>query len=387
LLFVGGSGVLKSIVHDVGGFIKKEMQNDASESGRKLKDLFFLSSNDHLGHFCMSDETNWIASSHKFPSSKWLFIMFGYIKSYIPNHEINVFTDKVIDIYLNANKSKLHKNSGIVTDANDLKVLSLLRTYFDTVPINHTKLYPKTETKRYIVLNKSLNQIVDLPPLPKIYDRHLLVKALMHRECYRGLLKPNHSFAHDLIQFGYDLDPRNYNILKYELSFLDGLGDFYLAREASTLLYRLHEEGRASKMRCQIYQIIKMILSTNTLLSKIAVAYNLHEGLQDPVIMHTIATEYVPCFYSGKINWSEKSIRMFEEEFLADYFEAYVGALFYEQPDVAEKFVEEIYNNLVKTITLILPPDISYDSWTTRIMGRSLYPRPKNRNVSKTDTF
>lgn len=76
---------------------------------------------------------------------------------------------------------------------------------------------------------------------------------------------------------------------------------------------------------------------------------------------------------------TENETRVYEEEFLGDYFESYVGALFLEQPAVATKFVGEIYHSVLNLITKTLPPDVSYDIWTTSIIGRSLALKKKRK--------
>lgn len=378
LLFVGGAGAIKTIAFDIASFIKREMKSEQSQLGKELLDLVYLSSNYNLSiHLNMGteDSSNLIATRHKFTLSKWFFITFGYFASYSPSIDTDLFIDQVINIYLNAKNSDIKRsNENIKVKTDDNQVLSLLVSYFDTVNINYCKLYDLRDDK-YIILNDSINEKIELPPLPRIHNRHRLVKALMHCESYRALLKPNHNFAKNLLDLGFDLNPRNHSILKYQLSFYDGLGDFFLAREASNLLYNLHEQGVASNMRCNLYHVIKTILSTNTLLSKIAVAYNLHLALDDSVMHDTIVSEYIPNFYHDKEIKHDRDVREFEEEFLADYFEAYVGALYLEQPDVATAFVREIYNNLVTTITRVVPPDVSYLMWTTNIVGRSLVGR------------
>lgn len=370
LLFLGGAGAIKCIAHDVASFVKKEMTQKESEPGKELQNLFYLSSNFNLSARNF-DEDSLISTSHNLPLSRWFFITIGYLAS--TSNDTDQFIDQVIEIYLNANNNRIKKNGDIIINGDNNQVLSLLRSYFDTVGIKYDKLYSPND--KFITLNESAHEKIMLPPLPRIHNRHRLVKALMHCESYRALLKPKHDFAAKLIEKGFDLEPRNHSILKYELSFYDGLGDFFLASEASNLLYILHEQGKASSMRHNLYHVIKTVLSTNTLLSKIAAAYNLHQALDDPVMHQAIVSEYIPHLYRDTEYKNEKDIRVYEEEFLADYFEAYVGALYMEQPEVATAFVRDIYNNLVTTITKVLPPDVTYQTWSTNIVGRSVVPR------------
>ena len=206
-----------------------------------------------------------------------------------------------------------------------------------------------------------------------IRDR-LLVKALMHKEYYRMLLTSTHPFAGKLTELGFDLDHRNYTLLKYELSFLDGLGDLFLAHESSKLIYELCRDGTMAVSN-NTYHMLRTILATNTLLSKLTVAYNLHKGLDDAIIAYRLESDYLLNLHTGNLHpdMDANETRIYEEEFLGDYFESYMGALVIEQPDVAEAFIGDIYNRILLVITKVLPPDVSYRIWTTGILGRNLH--------------
>lgn len=367
LLFLGGSGTIKAVVHDITSFIRREMHNKDSMHAKRLRDLV-LRSSDYS--FFQDVERR---SSHV-GSTKWLYIFFGYLQLFKPeDFNIGNYVDKIIEIYLATKESPLfYTVSGdLLLDDRDIESLEILKEYFDKVEIRNDLLYP--EEKRYITLNQTADFHIELPPLPKLHSKHLLVKALMHKEAYRALLRPEHEVAAKLQENGWDLNYRSYTIFRYELSFLDGLGDFYLARESSKLLYEFYKVG--DKIHSHVYQLLKVILLTNTVLSQMSLAYNMHKGLEDPVLNKVIHNEYIPYKTSGNIaHWMGdfKEARVFEEEFLGDYFESYVGALFLEQPEVAERFVGEIYANILHLITQTLPPDITYESYCVKVMGRLL---------------
>ncbi|ODV78454.1 uncharacterized protein CANTADRAFT_52449 [Suhomyces tanzawaensis NRRL Y-17324] len=380
LLLLGGGGTIKAVVHDITTFIKKELQSDDTLPSKQLRDLIFLSSNSNLYLKAMSENEKMTSCNYNIGStSKWLYIFTGYLQLCRSDFDVEEFTDKIIDIYIKSKKlSYLEHHPRCIFDEQDENSFNILKDYFATVGINEMKLY-NNETK-YITLYETQDSHIYLPPLPRIRNKELLVKALMHKESYRVLLNPNHNVAKQLTEFGYDLNPKNYSIYRYELSFLDGLGDFFLARESSKLLYQLYLAGDYSRMHSHIYQMLRTILATNTLLSKLSIAYKLHMGLDDPVFTDVIAKDYLTYVFSGELHEHRdaEETRIYEEEFLGDYFESYVGALFIEQPEVAEEFVAQIYESILKVITQTLPPEVSYANWTFSIMGRSLvFKKPK----------
>ncbi|KAK6462235.1 hypothetical protein DFJ63DRAFT_335566 [Scheffersomyces coipomensis] len=366
LLFVGGGGIIKEVVYDITTFIRKELTDSKSESSKKLKD--FLSSNNAL----LEDEDPFISSDQQLQLRHWLYIIFGYLSQSYNDKEVEKFLDKIIDIYMDSrNKTMLLPE---ISNKQDQFSLNLLKEYFNDARINYNALYSKKQ-KPFITFYEAAPGKIYLPPLPKIYNKELLVKALMHREYYRLLLVPQHPFAKELVANGYeDLNHKDYLVLKYELSFLDGLGDLFLAHETSRLIYELCKDTN-KVVNNNTYQLLRIILATNTLLSKLTVAYNLHKGLNDQVIQQIIRSEYLPHLYTGQLHPERDAVetRIYEEEFLGDYFECYMAALLIEQPQVAEKFISDIYSEILRVITVVLPPQITYKNWTTGILGRSLY--------------
>ncbi|KAK6200374.1 uncharacterized protein RJT21DRAFT_5454 [Scheffersomyces amazonensis] len=366
LLFVGGGSIIKEVVYDITSFIRKELTDSTSESSKKLKD--FLNSNESL----LVNADPFISSDHHLQLRHWLYIIFGYLSQSYNEKEVEKFLDKIIDIYMETRNKIIHIPK--ISDKQDALALSLLKEYFQHVNIDYNLLYNNKE-KPYITFHEATSDRIMLPALPKIHDKELLAKALMHREYYRLLLVPNHEFAKKLIEHGYsNLDHKQYRILKYELSFLDGLGDLFLAHETTRLIYELCKDGN-KVVNNNTYQLLRIMMATNTLLSKLTIAYNLHIGLGDEIIQNIIRKEYLPYLFTGTLH-PERDIsetRIYEEEFLGDYFESYMAALLIEQPEVAEKFIGDIYNEILRAITSVLPPDITYKSWTTNIIGRSLY--------------
>lgn len=55
-------------------------------------------------------------------------------------------------------------------------------------------------------------------------------------------------------------------------------------------------------------------------------------------------------------------VRIYEEEFLGDFFESYMAALLIEQPTVAKSFIREIYKQLISVMTKTLPPEVTYQN-------------------------
>lgn len=90
--------------------------------------------------------------------------------------------------------------------------------------------------------------------------------------------------------------------------------------------------------------------------------------------MNQLKTEWVPYTMTGKMPdyQSLDETRIYEEEFMADFFEIYAGALLKEQPEVAKKFIHEIFYEILKVISESLPPDIPYGIWSSMIIGREI---------------
>lgn len=366
-LMNGGGGQIKSTIHDLLPFIRRESQEN-SVAGQQLKELLCLMVQE-IQSASFSDGEPTVAVHQKIPLYRWIFILIGYISSFDIGLDVRLFIDRLLEIYIKANQQRLNLNPRKITDPIESEVLGMLRDYIETAEIDYELLFG--ERKRTIVMTPTLSEPIELPCLPPIHDKKLLIRGLMHRETYRALLRSHHPFGKRILELGYNLNPRNYNVLKYELSFFDGMGDFFLAHEALVLLYNVYDESKLSEMRCHLYHMLRLILGTNTLLAKLAFTYGLYQGILDDELNGVILNEYITTYGLGTSE-QDKCDRVYQEEFLGDYFEAYVGALFWEQPQIAANFVRAIYQSVLKAITEQLPPEISYSHWTWNIMGRSL---------------
>ncbi|KAG5421386.1 hypothetical protein I9W82_000476 [Candida metapsilosis] len=354
LFRIGGGSLIKEIVFDLSTFLKRELNDE--KSGFHLQFKNYLTSNSTI---LQKKETSWCVCDHQFGLRNWLFIVFGYMLQTYKEEEVYECLDDVIKMYLNARKNRL--------DPDNIRIIRDERDNFTLATIY-------------------------LPPLPKLHNRDLLVKALMHKEFYRLLLDPRHKFAQTMQSHNYDLSFGEYGLIRKEISFLDGLGDFFLAQETSRLIFDLCRSSSSTgggagggaggdssildaNVSAQTYNLLKMILATNTLMSKLTKCYNLYQGLNDPIINTRIANEWIPYTTTGILPRDKdlNEVRIYEEEFLGDFFESYMAALLIEQPQVAKSFIREIYKRLISVMTKTLPPEVTYQNWTTDILGRNIY--------------
>ncbi|KAI5953285.1 hypothetical protein KGF54_002656 [Candida jiufengensis] len=374
LFTVGGGSLIKEIVFDLSTFLKRELNDEKSGIHLELKN--FLTSNNSI---LQKREKIWCLCDHQFGLKNWLYIIFGYMLQNYNEEEVHECLDDIIKMYLNARKNRLSPDEvRIIRDERDIFTLKTFKNYIDNVGVQEELLYGSSIT-RFVSFTEANNKRIYLPPLPKIHNRELLVKALMHKEFYRVLLDPRHQFAKVMKSQNYDLLPNEYGIIRKEISFLDGLGDFFLAQETSKLIYDLCTTTTTSTLNLNVnsttYNLIKTILATNTLMSKLTKCYNLYQALDDPIINTRISDEWIPYTTLGKL-LPEKDlneVRIYEEEFLGDFFESYMAALLIEQPATAKKFIREIYKRLLSVITETLPPQVTYQNWTMNILGRNIY--------------
>ncbi|KAI5959592.1 uncharacterized protein KGF55_005236 [Candida pseudojiufengensis] len=378
LFTVGGGSLIKEIVFDLSTFLKRELNDEKSGVHLELKN--FLTSNNSI---LKKKEKIWCLCDHQFGLKNWLYIIFGYMLQTYNEEEVHECLDDIIQMYLNARKNRLSPDEiRIIRDERDIFTLNAFQNYIDNVRIREDLLYGSSSMSRFVSFTEANNKKIYLPPLPRIHNRELLVKALMHKEFYRVLLDPRHKFAKTMKSNNYDLSPSEYGIVRKEISFLDGLGDFFLAQETSKLIYDLctttSTENLSSlnlNVNSTTYNLIKTILATNTLMSKLTKCYNLYEGLNDPIINTRISDEWVPYTTQGKLVDGKdlNEVRIYEEEFLGDFFESYMAALLIEQPNIAKAFIREIYKRLLSVITETLPPQVTYQNWTMNILGRNIY--------------
>lgn len=379
LIEFGGGPVIKNLVYEMSSFLKQELGSDRSlttTAAQQLRDLVYFGSN--VGVVAPA-----VYRRYNIPDFRWIYITIGYMVISQPNDLAEDVINRVIDIYINTRNSPYLSK----TRAEPSTIVSVAKDYYKHVPINYNKLYSNTKS-RYITLQETKDYKIMLPPLPRLKNKETLVKALIHKELYRAWLEPNHKFAQRLLELNVDLDDSSTkDTLKYELSFLDGLGDLFLARESSNLLYKfkgvppLDDNGTFST---RTYNQLRIILATNTLLSKLAIAYKLHEGLSDKRVHDLLIKSYVPNIGKWEDpDFNDDDCRRYEQEFLADYFEQYIGALFLEQPEVAQHFILEIYENILRLISDVhkltgkerkkFHHPYDYRAWSVDVIGRNIW--------------
>ncbi|CAI5758813.1 unnamed protein product [Candida verbasci] len=364
----GNGSLIKEIVYDLSTFLKRELNDEKSTKHLQLKN--FLTSNQII----LNKENSMILCDHHFGLKNWLYIIFGYMIHNYNEDDVYSCLEYVIEMYLESRKTRLRiSEMKLIRDSRDYYTLETFNEYIKNVKIKEDLLFESNDYDRFVSFTEAFNKKIYLPKLPKLNNKELLVKALMHKEFYRLLLDPNHSFAKKMKAEHYDLDFSEYGIIRREISFLDGLGDLFLAQETSKLIFDLCNDG--IDLNSTTYQLLRMILATNTLMSKLAKCYKLYEALDDSIINTRISNEYLPYTIHNKIpsDKEEDEMRIYEEEFLGDFFESYMAALLIEQPKIAKEFIREIYKRILSVITETLPPEVTYQSWTIQILGRNIY--------------
>ncbi|KAG7195072.1 uncharacterized protein KQ657_004186 [Scheffersomyces spartinae] len=382
---VTGGGFIKTLVHSLSTFVKEEFEPDrTSEAGNRLRELVYLTSNlDLYNEDLRRGEETGILNTHNISDFKWFFIAAGYMLVTSSKAKIVQFTESLAEIYAKARKyENLLTNPENQLQNEQQELLDILNDYYETVEVDESLIH---NGPKHITMYYDGDYKVKLPELPTIRNKQLLVKALIHKELYRAFLTPNHPIATKLKHIGYtDLNYRNYMVFRYDLSFLDGLGDFFLEREATNLMYKFKNMAPYNNdvsFGNRTYNMLKRILATNTLLSRLAAAYNLPFALKDTVV-HTFLQTYIEKYD----HWSTTATQIdeggipddirYEQEFIADYFEAYVGAVFLEDPDKAQLYVNELYMNILLLIGDKYkerdPCLYKYGNWCTDIIGRKI---------------
>lgn len=376
-------GFIKSVVSDISTFINKEL-NESSESSRnasaanELKELMYLYNNEVLPHSTLS-------SNIRISECKLFFMLVGYMLLHTTTDKLDAFTDRLITIYLKSNNLQKPYSGVDADDEYNNTILSLINEYYESgLSINYNTLFD-SQSPKYLSLFITSHIKIELPPLPRINNKKLLTKALLHKELYRGIIHKEHPIYDILVSNNITINPEVCQLIRNDLSFFDGLGDFYLSQESSNLLYKfknLDPYINETSFGRKSYTLLKTILATNTLLSRLALAYNLHEGLNDPVVNDIFRNSYVPYLNDWKdldfeTCQGSKNFK-YEQEFIADYFEQYVGTLFLEQPEVAQNWINQIYQNILFLIgddhkvpskSLV---QYDYNSWGVDLIGRKL---------------
>lgn len=395
LIDMGGGPLVKNLVYDLTTFLKRELGSNnrhssspppATSTAQQLRDLVFFGPN------IASINGDSIYSRYNIPDFRWLYITVGYMVLSQRKELTDDMTDQILQIYINSrNAPYLSGGSGTGTSVDREKgiILDLAKDYYEQVPINYKKLYTKNVT-RYITLHETKDYHIVLPLLPRLHNKENLVKSLIHKELYRAWIDPEHQFSQRLTSLGVDVeDSSTKATLKYELSFLDGLGDLYLARESSNLLYKFGgvpptTENNDDSFGTRTYNQLRIILSTNTLLSKLTVAYKLHQGLGDKRVYRLLRKSYVPNMHRWEDpEFDDEDSKRYEQEFLADYFEQYIGALYLEQPEVAQNWILQIYENILLLISDVhkltgkdkkkCSQPYNYRAWSVDVIGRNIW--------------
>lgn len=356
-----GGGFLKQTVEQLTTFAKKEWLDK-----------------DHLVHHVQSDleQYNFFSSTSDL---KLFYIAVGLI-SFIEHgqgNRVQVLTNELVDSYLKCGGAKLSLAEPTTQERRVLKVAS---DYYKSVKINYRNLYDPLLNLRWVSLGDGAG--ITVPPLPQVKSKHLLARALLHKELYLALSLPEHQVHANLVSRGIPVNAATLRVIRHDLLFLDGLGDYLIATEASAFLYKfrlLKPYSDDETFGKKTYHSLRRILGTNTLLSRLALVYNLHNALEDPVVNELLYTSYIPNLHSG--NFSERTDDIvYEEEFAADYFEQYVGALYLENPAAAKNWLNDLFERILYLISdeyRIVQGKKSrkhirydYKAWSVDVIGR-----------------
>lgn len=320
-----------------------------------------------------------LESHHKL-DVRAFYVQVAYMMSKEPESKIEQLADAMLDLYLELRDYKLTMNEPV--NPQEKVILRLATKYYKSCSINYRLMYDhKSYPRKVEMADESLT--INLPPLPQIKSKHLLAKALMHKELYRAVFLENHEFFKSLTAKNISVDRLALNKIRYDLSFLDGLGDLFLAGESSEFLYKFRHLDPYSSDETfgkKTYTLLRTVLATNTLLSKLAVAYNLHVALDDRIVREMLEMEYIPYLAGHRENDPPYEQARYEEEFIADYFEQYVGALYLEQPLVAKEWINQLFEQILFSINDAYKikqrkkKDIKFDyrAWGMDVVGRAL---------------
>lgn len=376
----GGGPLIKNLVFDLSAFIRRELAPASPHAGgntsaKELRELLFAG-------------TDLVAlrASANISDFRWLYITVGYMLLSNSTGITEQVSDRIIEVYIKSRNAPYLRTTVSEKRGDVAKIKVLAKKFYLEVPINTDRIYQPKE--RYISLYETKGYRVKLPPLPKLANKENLVKSLIHKELCRAWLNPTHELASRLHQLGIDPScAATRDTLKHDLSFLDGLGDLYLARESSKFLYKFSAVAPAApandRFGTRTYNRIRKVLGTNTLLSKLAVAYELHEGLGDDAVATLLHESYVPNIGLWGDPTCDNDTKRYEQEFIADYFEQYVGALFLELPDKAHAWVLKIYGNVLQVIIDVhrvtgrdrkkFAHSYDYRAWSVDIIGRNIW--------------
>lgn len=372
-----GGSTLKGVVFDMLNFVKNELADHGSGSrADEFRQILYFGSN--------LDETH---ASHTVPLFKWFFIAVGMavVSKKDPNLLDNLI-EKMIEFYMGS--FNLQHNSPRITTL-PTKILSTMDWYYESVPVDLDLLYSNAPKSLRLEL-KGIDTTIPLPALPQLKDRSLLVKALIHKELANSFILPQHPLSSIFSYEGIPLDKSTVNIVRHDLSFLDGLGDFFVCNETTELVYRLKSSSQLCGYGMPTYKSIKTVFSTNAFFSRLALAYKLPFAIGDSVAKDMLLESYLsgfdrlnqPLNLDKLVCYNETTANAkYEQELLADYFEQYIGALFQEDPTLTQKWLAEIYDSIL----LLVPPALmingkryqhlevyKYNDWCVDVIGKAL---------------
>lgn len=367
-----GGSLLKTVVYDIIRHVKNEVShNITGELATEFRTLTFFEPNgpdplssSHMRYYNTS--LGLLASS----DVKWFHTAVGSLlmtHRHSPNFEI--LLDRMIEVYMD------NTNLASIPDkAHDSAILDAASRYFDTVLVDMSIFSNVAEIT--LEINGHNTRIV-LPPLPRINQHSLLVKALMHKELTRAFVMPQHPIARELGERGISLDRDTINVFRHELSFLDGFGDFFLGKEAANLIYRIKCSG-SDRLCSAATNTTRTLLATNTLFLRIALAYGLPFALDDAIVREVLLTEYVTSLEIsdsyGSLFEAYSPQTKYEHEMLGDYFEQYVGALLLELPESAAEWIEDLFSSVMMLYPQRVRPSYSHSAWCVDLIGRPLKP-------------
>lgn len=359
-----GGGFLKQTVEQLTNFAKEEW-----------------SSKDHLVKHVQSDleKYNFFSSTLNLK----LFYMAVGLLSFMEHgqeNRVQVLTNELVDAYLMRGGTKLSLTQPSTLEKRVLKVAS---DYYKSVKIDYRNLYDPLLNSRWVSIGDGAAGIT-VPPLPQVKSKHLLARALLHKELYLALLLPEHQVHAKLVEKGIPINAETLKVVRYDLLFLDGLGDYLIATEASAFLYKFRSMQPYNKddtFGKKTYHSLRRILGTNTLLLRLALVYNLPTTLEDPVVNKLLHESYIPNLTLG--NHVERTAEIvYQEEFAADFFEQYVGALYLENPMAAKAWLNDLFERILYLISdeYKIPQrrkskhQVRYDyrAWSVDVIGRSV---------------
>lgn len=282
----------------------------------------------------------------KASDGKHFFILVGRMMVLGHEHDILPIVEEVLQEFLQQSYADLALDAPL--SANEKQILRIASQYFRSSPINYKQLYYPGATDRQVAIGNDI--VIQLPPLPQIKSKQLAGRALVHKELYMAFLQPGHYLHEEFTKHG--LIGSQLSVIRRDLLFLDGLGDLVIALEACRFLYQFQAQPKtlAQPLGRKTFYALRRTLCTNLFLLRLALAYNLTTALEDPYVTTMLTEIYVP-HTMGSLTTQWDSRGKYEQEFIADYFEQYVGALFLENPDLTKNWLQSLFQRFLGSIT------------------------------------